>query len=662
MFNPYILLADNDSDFLNTRAEFLENAGYQVLKALTLAEAERLLREAYVHLAILDIRMENDDDEKDVSGLILAKDPAFRPVPKIMLTGFPTTDAVRESLRVQVDGLQPAVDFLEKKEGPEAMTQVVERTFEQCVRINQDLRIRWDEREPLSFPYLVNLIEPELPAERLPDRAGELEDLFRKLFYDKSQITIGRHLWHQGGRVCLAVFAYSPQGVSEQRVVTCGIRPQIEQEIARYREFAPKGGVGTALVGFAETMHFAAIACDLHEADLEQVQTFETFYRTNKAAQIGVTARYFLQATLAAWHQEGRILEETKCLSHLYRERLSLSQETVQREELQRRMQALAREALSLGPTTMELSAKELTLRFPNGDSVSYPNPIPHLYDEGSNGQPVICRITPGTLSGDNILVDQKGQTWLTDFAQAGPASLLWDFVSLEAIIRFDLVDSANLQALCEFERRLVNPSRLNERLDTQDIDPQFRKALGVIQEIRRLAFHSAGGDPIPYYEGLVFCAMSDAAGYITDLKHTRQKLAHLVHAFLAAAMICARIAQITGNPSLEGFSSDESGVEIDEVSRQVRVGARWVSLGPLEFDVMLYLYKHAGQLCSRRSIVEEGFKETYYVNNDQQASRINTTMHRLRERIEPNPDDPCYITTVRGKGYMLCPRGEGRS
>lgn len=33
-----VLFADNDPDFLNTRAEFLEQAGYRVLKAYTLAQ------------------------------------------------------------------------------------------------------------------------------------------------------------------------------------------------------------------------------------------------------------------------------------------------------------------------------------------------------------------------------------------------------------------------------------------------------------------------------------------------------------------------------------------------------------------------------------------------------------------------------------------------
>jgi len=450
-------------------------------------------------------------------------------------------------------------------------------------------------------------------------------------------------------------FAFSPEGVSEQCIVTCGLRPQVEQEIARYKEFAPKGGTGTALIGLAETIHFAVVAYVLPEADLEQVQTFETLYRTNQAKQVQAALEHLFQITLASWDQRGRVLEEVKSLSQLCRQRLNLGRQEVAREELERRVQALAREACSLGPTTMAFSAHELTLGFPNGDTIPYPNPVPHIFEEaGVGGPPVVCRITPGTLDGDNVLVDQNSRTWLTDFAQTGLAPLLWDFVSLEAAIRFDLVESTDLQALHEFEKRLVAPARLNDRLDTQDIDPQFRKALGVIQELRRLAFSSAGDDPIPYYEGLLFRAMSDVAGYIPDLRHTRQKLACLVHALLAAAMIWGKTAQVIGGPSLRGFPARVKGIEIDEDGQQLRVEGRRVVLSALELDVLLYLYKHAGRLCDHRSIVEEGLKDRYG-GDEGEKRRINTIMYRLRKKIEPDPDHPRYIRNVRGKGYMLC-------
>ena len=344
-----ILFVDNDADFLNTRSEFLVAAGYEVLKALTIEEAKQLLQDASIHLAILDIRMVDHDDDKDISGLLLAKEPAYRAVPKIILTGFPTYQAVREALGPALDGLPPAVNFVAKQEGPEVLIQVVERAFTEHVRISWDLHIRWNERERLSFPHLVTLIEPDLGTARLPDRAGELEDLFRKLFYEKRQITIGRLLWRRKGRVCVTVSAYSPEGVLEQRIVTCGLRSQVEQERSCYREFAPQGGIGTALTGLAETLHFAAVAYALPEADLEQVQTFESFYRMNKAVQITVVLKHLFQTTLAGWHRGSRILDETKSLSQLYLEHLNFSLEEITQEELQRRTQVLVKEALSLG-------------------------------------------------------------------------------------------------------------------------------------------------------------------------------------------------------------------------------------------------------------------------------------------------------------------------
>jgi DNA-binding response OmpR family regulator len=656
--NRKVLIVDNDPDFLDTRAEQLGAAGYEVYKAVSLEQAEQLLGRTWVHVAIVDVRMRDESDDRDTSGLSLAKKEAHRPVPKIILTRYPSYEYVREALGPALEGLPAAVDFLAKQEGPEAMLHAVEQAFARRVRINWDLVIRWDERERLSFPHFVTIIEPDLDTARLPDRAGELEDLFRKLFYEKRQITIGRLLWRREGRVCVTVSAYSPEGVLEQRIVTCGLRSQIEQERNWYKEFAPKGGIGTALANLAETMHFAAVAYALPEADLEQVQTFESFYRMNKTAQVTGVLKHLFQTTLAAWHWGGRILDETKSLSQLYLEHLNFSLEEITQEELQRRSQVLAKEALSLGPTTIELSPDELTLRFPNSDTVSYPNPIPYVYEEAAtDGPPVVCRITPGTLSCDNILVDQQGRTWLTDFAQAGPAPLLWDFVSLEAIIRFDLVESADLQALHEFEKRLVAPSRLNERLYIQDIDPQFRKALSVVQEIRRLAFHSGGGDPIPYYKGLLFRTMSSVAGYAPDLKHTRQELARLAHALLAAAMIWGKMMQIA-QASPRGGSVFTRGIRIDEASRQVWVEGMQVKLSSSEFDLLLCLYNNAGRVCTRRLIVEEAL-EGEYLGNEQEASRINTTMGRLRKKIEPDPDHPCYVRTIRGKGYMLCLENE---
>jgi predicted nucleotide-binding protein len=128
MAKATILFADNDPDFLKTRAEFLEQQGYLVVPATSVTEARRKLEIGGIDLAILDIRLESDDDEKDISGLVLAKEVA-RSVPKIILTGFPSYEYVREALRPQLNGLPATVDFVAKQEGPETMLAAVRRAL-----------------------------------------------------------------------------------------------------------------------------------------------------------------------------------------------------------------------------------------------------------------------------------------------------------------------------------------------------------------------------------------------------------------------------------------------------------------------------------------------------------------------------------------------------
>jgi predicted nucleotide-binding protein len=125
---PCILFADNDPDFLNTRREYLEREGYDIILASTPAEAETHLLQGMIDLAILDVRLKDDNDEKDTSGLILAKEVALS-VPKIILTGFPSVKAAREALGSRVNGLPPAVDFIAKSDGPEYLVEAVKKAL-----------------------------------------------------------------------------------------------------------------------------------------------------------------------------------------------------------------------------------------------------------------------------------------------------------------------------------------------------------------------------------------------------------------------------------------------------------------------------------------------------------------------------------------------------
>jgi len=120
-----ILFADNDPYLLETSKEFLERAGYTVITATNPEEATKKLETGGIDVAVLDIRLKDDDDERDRSGLMLAKSVA-RSVPKIIVTSFPSYDYVREAIRPQLDGLPVAVKFIARDEGLVAVREAID--------------------------------------------------------------------------------------------------------------------------------------------------------------------------------------------------------------------------------------------------------------------------------------------------------------------------------------------------------------------------------------------------------------------------------------------------------------------------------------------------------------------------------------------------------
>lgn len=138
-----ILLADNDPDFLASRTEFLRHEGLEVITASDPTQARRFLEKGGIDLAVLDIRLLNDNDAHDNSGLLLAKDFAEQMplvvtsgfpeqwLPTIMLTDFPSYENVREALAPTVGGLPPAVNFIAKQEGPEALLRAIKEALDE---------------------------------------------------------------------------------------------------------------------------------------------------------------------------------------------------------------------------------------------------------------------------------------------------------------------------------------------------------------------------------------------------------------------------------------------------------------------------------------------------------------------------------------------------
>jgi len=73
------------------------------------------------------------------------------------------------------------------------------------------------------------------------------------------------------------------------------------------------------------------------------------------------------------------------------------------------------------------------------------------------------------------------------------------------------------------------------------------------------------------------------------------------------------------------------------------------VKITSKEFELLNYLIKNAFIVLTRKQILEKVWGDTHYDEN-----LVNTTIKRLRKKIEDEFDDPKYIKTVWGVGYVF--------
>lgn len=81
-------------------------------------------------------------------------------------------------------------------------------------------------------------------------------------------------------------------------------------------------------------------------------------------------------------------------------------------------------------------------------------------------------------------------------------------------------------------------------------------------------------------------------------------------------------------------------------------VEGKQIDLMPQDYDLLHFLYKRAGLLSTRKQVLSEGLNDPSELIHAR--SRLDSAMSRLRQKLEPDPDNPRYITTVRGQGYKL--------
>ena len=106
---------------------------------------------------------------------------------------------------------------------------------------------------------------------------------------------------------------------------------------------------------------------------------------------------------------------------------------------------------------------------------------------------------------------------------------------------------------------------------------------------------------------------------------------------------------------TLNPFTADIDSISlkdmvIDKLNRTVTVKDMPVLLTGKEFDLLLFLASNKGRVFTKKQIYSQVWEEEYAFDD----SNIMSFISKLRKKIEPDPDHPFYILTVRGVGYRF--------
>jgi two-component system response regulator MtrA len=91
----------------------------------------------------------------------------------------------------------------------------------------------------------------------------------------------------------------------------------------------------------------------------------------------------------------------------------------------------------------------------------------------------------------------------------------------------------------------------------------------------------------------------------------------------------------------------------IDVNGHTVRRGDQFLSLTPLEFDLLVCLARKPGQVFTREALLEE----VWGYRHSADTRLVNVHVQRLRSKIEHDPERPEVVLTVRGVGYKAGPQ-----
>ncbi len=118
---------------------------------------------------------------------------------------------------------------------------------------------------------------------------------------------------------------------------------------------------------------------------------------------------------------------------------------------------------------------------------------------------------------------------------------------------------------------------------------------------------------------------------------------------------LAARVRSVLRRARPEPVASrlEFPGLLIDGVAREVTVDHQSVELTAKEFDLLAFLATSPRRVYSRAQLLEQVWDSSA---DYQDPSTVTVHVRRVRQKIESDPEQPRWITTVWGVGYRFEP------
>lgn len=159
-------------------------------------------------------------------------------------------------------------------------------------------------------------------------------------------------------------------------------------------------------------------------------------------------------------------------------------------------------------------------------------------------------------------------------------------------------------------------------------------------------AIRAESGTPV-----VMLTAKSDTIDVVVGLESGADD--YIVKPFKPKELIARIRARMRRNDDVSHVEVTIGDLVINVNGHTVRRGEQFLSLTPLEFDLLVCLARKPGQVFTREALLEE----VWGYRHSADTRLVNVHVQRLRSKIEHDPERPEVVLTVRGVGYKAGPQ-----